>query len=114
MKLKLLAVVAILITAVLPSWGDNWYYSRIQLQCEPANAGLVYASTTTASTSNCTSTTYTGIFGRTHSDNYYPCPWNIYTKPVDPTKYKFLYWECTLRVGDILSYWFKSATAVGT
>lgn len=114
MKLKLLAVVAILITAVLPSWGDNWYYSRIQLQCEPANAGLVYASTTTASTSNCTSTTYTGIFGRTHSSNYYPCPWNIYTKPVDPTKYKFLYWECTLRVGDILSYWFRSATAVGT
>lgn len=114
MKLKFLAVVAILITAVLPSWGDNWYYSRIQLQCEPANAGLVYASTTTASTSNCTSTTYTGIFGRTHSDNYYPCPWNIYTKPVDPTKYKFLYWECTLRVGDILSYWFRSATAVGT
>lgn len=113
MKLKLLAVVAILITAVLPSWGDNWYYSRIQLQCEPANAGLVYASTKDASTSDCTSTTYTGIFGRTHSSNYYPCPWNIYTKPVDPTKYKFLYWECTLRVGDILS-WFKSATAVGT
>lgn len=118
MKLKLLAVVTLLTIAILPSWAVAWHHSRIQLQCEPANAGLVYASTTTASTSNCTSTTYTGVYGRTANTNYFPCPWNIYTKPVDPTKYKFLYWECTLRVGDVLDYgflfWSKSATAVGT
>jgi hypothetical protein len=114
MKLKFLAVVTLLIIGILPTSGKDWYYSRIQLQCEPAGAGLVYASTSTASTSNCTSTTYTGVYGRTANSNYYPCPWNIYTKPVDPTKYKFLYWECTLRVGDILSYWGKRATAVGT
>lgn len=114
MKLKFLAVVTMLIIGILPSLGKDWYYSRIQLQCEPAGAGLVYASTSTASPSNCTTTTYTGVYGRTANSNYYPCPWNIYTQPVDPTKYKFLYWECTLRVGDILSYWFKKATAVGT
>lgn len=114
MKLKFLAVVTLMITGILPSFGVPWHYSRIQLKCEPAGAGLVYASTDNASTSNCTSTTYTGVYGRTCNTNFFPCPWNIYTKPVDPTKYKFLYWECTLRVGDILSYWGKRATAVGT
>ncbi len=124
MKLKYFTIVTLLIIGILPTLGKDWYYSRIQLQCEPAGAGLVYASTSTASTSNCTSTTYTGVYGRTANSNYYPCPWNIYTKPVDPTKYKFLYWECMLRVGDILSYsswdWSSwstvshSATAVGT
>lgn len=122
MKLKLLAVVTLLITAILPSRGAQWHYSRIQLQCEPANAGLVYASTEAASTSDCTSSTYTGVYGRTANTDMFPCPWNIYTKPVDPTKYKFTYWECILKEGDITSYtrgfWIFTttyyATEVGT
>ena len=114
MRLKILMVISLGIIATLPSWGLAWHHSRIQLQCEPAGAGLVYASTATASTSSCTSTTFTGVYGRTANSKYFPCPWNIYTKPVDATKYKFLYWECTLRVGDYLGSWFRSATAVGT
>ena len=122
MRLKTLMVISFGIIATLTSWSEDWYYSRIQLQCEPSDAGYVYASTATASTSQCTDTIFTGVYGRTANSNYFPCPWNIYTKPVDATKYKFKYWECTLKEGDILEYtsgflfWTttKYATDVGT
>lgn len=115
---KLFATCLLVLAGTLQSWGLAWHHGRIQLQCEPADAGYVYASTATASTSQCTTLTFTGVYGRTCNTNYMPTQWNIYTRPVDPTKYKFLYWECTLRVGDYLTTtgWFSSrtATAVGT
>ena len=111
--IKHIATCLLIAMGTLQSWGLAWHYSRIELRCEPADAGYVFASTASASTSNCTTTTYTGVYGRTANWQFFPCPWNIYTKAKDSKKYKFSYWECKTRVGDILNY-FGSATAVGT
>ena len=120
--IKHIATCLLIAMGTLQSWGLAWHYSRIELRCEPADAGFVYASTESASTGNCTTTTYTGVYGRTANSSFFPCPWNIYTRPTNTKKYKFSYWECKTRVGDILEYttgflfWTttKYATAVGT
>lgn len=102
------------VMGTIKAWGLAWHYSRIELLCDPPEAGYVYASTASAGVDKCTTTTYTGVYGRTANSSFFPCPWYIYTKPVDSKKYKFVKWECVLRQGDVTSYWGRSATAVGT
>lgn len=99
-----LLLFSLVVLPVSAASDPDYSWSRIQVKAEPTGAGKVYAqqASTTVDPLESAYKLDQGefVFGATHDQKYFACPWNIYTSPVDNTKYKFSYWECTYSDGD--------------